>query len=1012
MKDFGQNRVRPGHPDSAIDPLVFTNALTFLLRRSGVLGGLVGLASVPSAIGLAILFSNGLQVLYGPGDEAEFRVGNLAFGGGNKAGDVVLVLSFWLFVGVIAVFAQRYFSKRTPDFGIQVFIFVQLGLTILLALGWFFGVAGSLMGPHTPILFIILSQFLVALGFYFGRFLSSRERGQLSRREEEKLGEELSWLLVLAGSWLPVGGLVVFLRWVGIIGASGHLLLPWLLFALSGLLVLFLTLGRHKWSAGRSLSFLRGWVVSLYGLPTMFLLLPPLLKYGETMNRIPGIQSRYWALALGLVGLFIVVETIGRYFWATKRDSPRGFYSSVAVAVFAVSLRSGGGVPQVSADDYHFGEVFSPSYFFLRGEIDDSPLMARGPVANLLPGLLNEILFNGQASTLAFTQPVIALLIVSAVHIALRAVIGSFPATLVAFIFGFANHYVEADLFAVTMAFVAMRLLLVGRNSFISGVGTGFFLMVSIVGYPLMGLAGSLLVLGVFALGVLGAVVARETQTLMRLLRVGLVASGFLALVAFSDPTRQLVKSINYVISQGRGNAQSYGIPLDLTLRQPLALEFFVTFSFGIAVVVSLVLIYFRARLPIKFNSDTLVQLGLLAVPAIFVVGLSGRFLGRIDPSMVSFRPLAGSLLTIGLVLPIALLLSRYGRAKIWAIGFLGLAIVMSIVVTPPLSSNFQRSLAGSVYQPTSWDSAEVAQSVPSLGLGVGTDTHLSELTVIAEVSESLKGFEVENLSQRNSLNAYFEWGNSGPYLAPYNIPGTSEEEREIRALEAAMPGVLFLGPGTWWDGLSMTLRTPRLANWVMQNYSPVECAGTHWAISVERERFGKYRFPSFCTFPLGPEEHLSSWGDFIGAPENLGLIPHSWGRNQGEIVFVEELSFHEDMANQANILSATVRSSNRGQSDFLVLEVKCEDLGAPSPQRFIENPDDDNSVTIRWKQPGSSELLGESSSAWGLGSFAFPLFAYPGWRSKIHEDVVLEILFTSNGCDSGWLISGQLGSN
>jgi hypothetical protein len=372
---------------------------------------------------------------------------------------------------------------------------------------------------------------------------------------------------------------------------------------------------------------------------------------------------------------------------------------------------------------------------------------------------------------------------------------------------------------------------------------------------------------------------------------------------------------------------------------------------------------------------------------------------------MFSFRPLFGSLVTIGLVIPVSLFLIQKRGFRALAFAFVGGGVILSLVVNPILQSGFQRSLFGAVYQPAEWDSTSSNEDIPALGLGSADASYLGGLNNIAQINEALSGLRIENLSNRNALNAYFGWPNAGGYLAPYNIPNTQVEVNEILAIAASDPDVIFLGPGTWFDGVSMTLRTPKLSAWLLENYTPVRCDSSYWAVPTDTAgRAAFAQFPDECIEALIPMEKSEIWADSIGAPIYLGFLPYSWARNEMETTPTGTVQLVEDRSETGTtIWSAVVDEGFAASTEFLVIEASCRSGPSFSPDPFNENPMRTSSAQLIWNTQGQVGPSSWIDFRWGQGKFMVPVYAYPKWASSPGRNLELGFRASNGECDDGW---------
>ena len=981
-----------------------------LLGIPQVRGVLLALGAIPLSLAAGVTSQVVAAALQSGFVFTELKSGNLAIGGGSKTGDFLFVIVLWGLLGLSYLLGTHRLGKSLASPPYQIVLFGQLSLSLIFLVPSVFSRIGAISGPSSPLYFIALAQLLGWAGYLVSRGLPDNEQKLVKEDRRTVSWREGAWFALFSLAWIPAAGILVFARWAGVISTTEPQTLQLFHAGLSAVVfAIGVTFRRLVHNRPVSTS-LPGVIASAYALGALPLLLPPRLTVGAESAMLPGIDPAAWRLLLVSLGALIVLETAWRAYKYRHGGRHGAVFSSLALATLAVSFRTGGGIPAVSNDDYHFGEIFAPAYLFLDGGFENVGNMARGPMANLLPGLLNMVFFIGEASTLSYNLPLVALLSAAIGHLLLRPIIGLGPTTAIVSAFAVANHYLEGDFTALVLTFVAIALLGSPKSPAAKGVLATLLLGMAVFVYPLMGAAGTLLALGVSAATLVGSVLNKERAEIVdSAVRLGSFLATFVLAIVL-DPTGQMRRFLTYVLAQAGSNAAAHGVPLDYTLRQQFDPGLFLTLSFGLVLVVSVVLLSrFRSYFT-RPSGSSYYRLSLLAVPLIFVVGLSSRFLGRVEPGMLSFRPLAGSLVTLGLVLPLSLLLVRKSGLRRMASVAISAGVALSLVTSPVLHGGFQRSLFGALYQPATWASATLDERIPLLGLGTADPQHLAELEHLADVDDALEGLRIENLSQRNALNAYFGWPNAGDYMALYNIPNTVEEENEIEAIFEAAPEVLFIGPGTWWDGLSMTLRTPTIGQWVMGNYRPVQCENSYWAVTADSSGLSAAaRFPEGCILGQTPAEMSAMWTQSVGAPSSLGFLPQTWSRNRVDMVVTGNVEVSADSSEPGvTKWSAVIDHGFVNESDFLRLTSQCKSGPASSPDRFNENPQESASAQLSWKDEGAEEWAASVSFNWGQGEFLVPLYAYPLWEASTGELLEMEFRADLGSCEGEWRILAE----
>jgi hypothetical protein len=721
-------------------------------------------------------------------------------------------------------------------------------------------------------------------------------------------------------------------------------------------------------------------------------------------------QESRWIGALILIAAAIVAETSIRGWMARKTPAAGGLFSSIAIAALIVPLRLNAPLPSVSSDDYHFGELFTPAHLFITQGMTGVVPMARGPVVNLFPQLLNDVLSSGTASTYVYVLPLFLVVMLGLGHALLRYSVGTFVATVTIVTFGFTNLLTEADFAAWVVILFAVDLVRRDRFPAIRGLVIGLAMAGAIILYPMMGLAGSVslgvLLVTKFA-GALASRLDREAREQSIVVSISILV--FLV-IYFFDPNKGLQSSVAYVVSQAHGNLLAHGMPISTYLKLPFTESFFVTYAFGLVIVVCLWAMWHKRAWLTQPSSNSWFSFALLGFPIAVVAGLSSRFLGRIDDVMAA-RPLAGSLLVIALILPVCLLVADSQAFRKLAVMSLGVGLAISIVFVPLFPGGIQKDVTG-INHGNTWATADIIDTIPALGLADADQKALDQLRGISNVSSAISTkLTIQNLSNRNSLNAYFGWPNSGDYLAPYNIPDRTAERDFVTALSTSAPKALFLGSGSavWHDGLSMSLRTPLLAAWVVENYVPVTCPDSQWAVSTTAATPDNMSlFPADCVTGSDPTTSRALWSKTIGTPENLLFLPYSWGSMVESVENGSTVPFSSASgANGEQSFAAELRGPAAPARDYLRVDATCAGLDPMSPNNFAEVRAS-SQATLSWTRVGSTEPNVVTTFEWGVGSFLIPLTAYPEWSLPPWSDGTLALVPPPNSCPGTWSVAAR----
>ena len=978
-------------------------------RLSSEVGSVAAIsaAAVVAVLPLAVVTSLAVGLLArsrasGP-QLADYRVGSLVWFGAPKSGEA---LQLTVLLGVLvlaALLAVRTAGSGARDESGPIVPPIIAALAILASPAVVPFLIGAPPGlsvfPGRDLALVLALQAVPALHHGLSWLRSrgaSGERGQVLRLEAP---------LVLAGLSVAALGLLVVLRYTLVprsLSVTMHFAL------LVGLLISIAALTSSTPVKVRlEQPHSHGWIVTVAALAALPLLLPPLMVRDGSTVVARGVDYRAWAVMLFALGAAAVLET----WWRSRPASTalQARLASLSVALLIVPLRAEHAWPTVSNDDFHFGEVFVPFKAWLSDGaapyIDFA--LVRGVVPNMLPSALNQLVGDGTAAVYAYGLPLAAVLVMTVSHLLLRSVVGVGMATAMIALFGLANHFAEADLLIFAVMVRILGWLRRPGGGALPALGIVAAVALGILAYPLMGLAVGLTIAGVGLSAALGGLLSRSAaeRQVSGTFVIALLAG---SLTIAASPLRPyLSAALRYVVDNARANEEAHAIALDLTLMIP-SVGRIAPFMFVVAGLVSLGLI-FRSRALITAPSwDSWLRVTTAAVPLILVVGLFGRFAGRVDPGEWSYRPSAGAVVLLGVALPAVLVLtigSPGRRSAWWSIG--GAAVIA--VNIHPLGGVLPSAL-GMVPAPYTWTSSSDAAIVPLIGHGQGDPAHLEELAALARATELLGSPTVANLTNRNALDAYFGWTSPMRTAAPYNLESTAAEIAAIARLRAASPELVLLSPGEWHESMSMSLRTPHLARHLMEDRVPFLCEGWTWAASnpsASRAPAATSESGS-CVPPTDANQRTALWSASIGAPEWLAMAPLAWG-SWGPLGISDAEQPIRIKAVGAGSGRAIARipsppSQLRAGADILLIESSCPsrpDSRSPSHRDALLG----TAPSARLIWAGPSDAISASAFFWGVGRFAIPLDAYPSWHRHRSEIEEFRLELPSGACQDGWLI-------
>ncbi len=260
----------------------------------------------------------------------------------------------------------------------------------------------------------------------------------------------------------------------------------------------------------------------------------------------------------------------------------------------------------------------------------------------------------------------------------------------------------------------------------------------------------------------------------------------------------------------------------------------------------------------------------------LFLIALSPYSMGRIDPTGLG-RPGSASMMTIGALLPLALVLDAECRKRVavlvTAIGTL-LGISSASSYESPAYLMHRALAAISVPRQARLVSGEDV-GLPRIGTIFIEPRKLDELQRLRNVVNAIlrPGETYYDLTNRSVMYFVLDKRVPGVYASVYSAANYEIQERVLAALKGDHPPLVWMEPSFRHDGGPASLRAYRIYRWLIQRgYRYYEAGGFKWLVREDRYR------------DLGLET-LSAEDDASGLStvfhqKALQAVPLSWGRN------------------------------------------------------------------------------------------------------------------------------------
>jgi hypothetical protein len=964
-------------------------------------------AVIPTCIIVSLAIKSLVSIIVPPPILDGYRIGHLALTGEVKTGEAFFPFVFFGAVSTYAWMLNSRFRCGGMSREGRQFLLFQMLLATPIAVPLVLGNTGPLLPLlNSPVLLAAALQLPPAVMF-------ALRRGLLRHSVSPDTDYVPISLYFLSAAWsIGALGFVTLLRYImAPISVSP---------TVAGLTALGISLGISVLLAqltvkGRVLQeSVTAWGFAAAGITALPHLLPPLLTGDGQTLLVSGIDVTAWKIALCLLAAAIFIETLLR---ACRRGSGMVTgVSSLAVSALIVPLRANYSLPSISSDDFHFGEGFTPA--ILWQEFGQLPfvdvLIARGILPNVVPGAMNSLLNDGTAANLQYAYVLVALIVLTTSHVLLRRAVGFAMATAMVTLVGLANAYLEGDLLSCALLAFVLAMMANQARPILLGVSSTLATTLAVLAYPLMGLAVTSVVAMVGTVATLGALLSKSRDSIRRA-AIAIVAALLTLVLLMLTPIGSVVQgSLEYVLGNASASSDAFGVSLDAMWRTPLAVGQLISLSFVVGVFVTGWLWFQRRN---SISTPTWLSysaLGISAVPGLLVVILFNRYMGRIDAIAWSLRPTLGSLVIIGLVVPVVLVLVGARTERKWAWVAIAFAGVISLISVPIGRGGLLTSSLEGLRAPTTWSSAAYVANIPRLGLGQGDTSHLESVNQVYWTSQRLPvGESVLNLSNRNSLNGYFAWPATMGYLAPYNIESSKAELKVIDRLQIQKPTYAFVGPGPWWDGVSLTLRDPLLARWMMDNYTPIRCGDNTWATNNDTPQAASVLNCAPASTQISSDS-ASLWASSIGAPTDLGLVPSYWGTRSDplespsvQVTRVKSTDYGKQVFDLE--FDDEISLAQKKKGDMLRLTVSCPSNPAAQSAQERITQGRGTTATVTWGVADDDSSTRSSIFQWGVGAFVIPLDAYPTWYLDKSSPSTLQISTSTGECVDGWQVQAQL---
>lgn len=545
--------------------------------------------------------------------------------------------------------------------------------------------------------------------------------------------------------------------------------------------------------------------------PFYFLILPDLYLAG---TEVPAIHTTgwLWALSLALV-LAAVADVLIRYknFVSGNKTDLTQLLSPLAIYATVILLRNAAtSLPQVSSDDYHFGE--SLLGWWSMWEFGKIPyldyLSPHGIFGDEIGGFLSLIFYDGTAATIVEADRLAATLTMLGVFMALRAYTGSLGLAYVSILlFGTVSRKLYLVILVPFYCLWLKASNLKPQNWLWMWLISATVLVLLV---PPQGLVAAAASSPLVAIYLYRARLFEWHWKRVVLLLAAVVAS----LALFTPIPAMLYGAIRYVLENGQVNQIAYGVPWSWSWGGNVVnkLEILRMSWIWVPLVAAALIVAVINQREHRFYA-----IG-VALPILLFASLMTPYtMGRIDPNAMSRPGILANFAWVALLpLLLAPLLATRGRAVLAVgIAFVCAAIGLAPVNKDGFHSIFEKDQIGAL-----WSGAE--HGMKNMGNGLVEPQHVERLERINSfLSSHLTPRETYlDLTGHNADYMYFDRPPAMSTTAPYNLANIQEQQRIVKRLSKSVPRVALIeADNINHDGVGPSLRAHELYRFVIKNY-------------------------------------------------------------------------------------------------------------------------------------------------------------------------------------------------
>ena len=676
-------------------------------------------------------------------------------------------------------------------------------------------------------------------------------------------------------------------------------------------------------------------------------------------------------------------------------DKPLAYVSWICALGIILFLKTiPVGVPSISPDDYHFGEMLTPWWSWARHNMipfwDYAP--ARGLI-NYFPGAVASFFLNGTVASFSAVWPFLYLLILLIAFPVFTKSMGKGPTIIALLLAPYVNGLSEIDILVTAFICVLCQQYSIKRPH----VWIGYYITLSLTILLYAPGQGALAIMAVSPLACFMLYRLLLEQGVRQIIPLLILLMAILLMSIFSPLGKMIFGAIRYGVEQSSVNSIANGVSWSESFAKaesnPWLFEIMRASWILVALWAGAIIIktYQEGLASVK-SVQFIYSVPIFIITILFIIRAAGRI--DIGPSRLGLA----SIWSLSLLLPLLLFSIKNGKHN-------GKSIFLWVSIAGLVYSYFGGSFENNPYKfyadrinpiivsDTTLKSLNDADArFASIGRAITDPIHLESLEEIRKVLDKVLSSEETYLDLTGRGAHYFYLSRRQPIEsgAIYNLVTEAQQLRAIRSLNTLRPpAILIEANNIYHDGGSASLRAYLLYRYLLLNldYRVVQIGKYIWLIREDRiNNLAELEVKSISLVNDSPDNLINN----IFRVADLRLIPASWGRSFSSLSQTFHLINNITDSKLVTINSIT-RTGNgsfqpSGEDPFLRFDIQGlhidgEDAGLLSFDFKCEINGSDPIIEVYWanemfreNELMVSRFLGKD------GVLIVPLDATPAW--------------------------------